>query len=483
MDLPKDIAALAALIEEHGPDKVARRFRKPPIPSSLLRAYSHEPPTDEGWEFLGRYVLTPSSMLEEIVRGADAFSASVLAQVAQNPRTPPSSLTALAGHDDAIVRAAVAANPNLPVRDMEQLLEAGNPIVCASLATNGALKLKLQAQLAAHGDAATRLALTQNKSLHPDLWMALSSDPSPMVRYALAAATHAPDDMLQFWADSDREEIQLALLTRCSLPSKILHSLMLSPHGKVRSTARQSNLMPQSELLDAPTLLHLSRTGSSDERQFVAAMADAPAALQHALAQDDDVLVRTTLAVNESIWPEVAEFFISTEDVDACLALLDNPAMPEALYVELAWLNQQRITAALASSQRTPEEVLHYLVNERLSAVAIFHLAASRRAVSWLRADLASALASLPSPSLRLLAAKSPALPFSARKRLCDDPAPVVRNAAYELPPGEELDTTQGRDHALELCITELTVLINGIDRSNYTQNPNNHGQESDETY
>lgn len=457
MQLPSSIEELADLIDEHGPDKVAKRFRKPPISSQLLRAYSHEPPSEEGWMFLAQYALTPSSLLEEMANAPDSFPAKVLGLVAQNQRTPPNALSEFARHALRDVRAAVAENPNLAARDIELLLENADTTLWSALAVNPSLKLKTQAYLAAHGDAATRLALTQNKSLHPDLWVALSSDPSPLVRFTLAAASHAPDDLLPFWADSDREEIQLALLTRRSLPDKIRQALIFSPHASVRQAVIE--LAPPDEV----ELLHLSQVDDAIDREYVSSLEHVPAALQHELAQDSDVAVRQALASNESIWPEVAEFFVTGEDEEACLTLLDNPAMPEALYVELAWLNNPRITAVMASSERTPAEVLQYLINERMSAVAIFHFAASGQNAPWLRADLANALAGLPSPSLRALAANAPQLPASARNRLRDDPAPRVRHAASELPPGLELEEVQlPAASNLDECLRELNALIHG---------------------
>jgi len=456
MTLPQTVAELVDLIDQHGPEAVARKFRKPPIPTQLLRAFSHEPPSEQGWVFLAGYALTPSSLLEEMAQQAGDFPSSVLEALATNPRTPPTSLTQLLQQPSEAVRAAVAVNPNLPPRDMDALLEAESALIWRALAENPALKLKAQARIAAHGDPAARVALTQNKALHPDLWIALSSDPSPVVRFALAAANQAPDDLLPFWADSDREEIQLALLTRKNLPDKILRALIFSPHPRVRAAVAARRP------LDEVELLHLSRAKEADDRRYVAALPDLPAAIQHELAQDDDLETRQRLARNECIWPEVAEFFATSEDEDACLALLENPAMPETLFVELAWLNKPRLIAALACSEHTPDEVLQYLVNERLSAHAIFHLAASRFPAPWLRGDLANALAAMPAPSLRLLAARAPQLPASARNRLRDDPAPKVKQAAYEVQPGPELAPPDaGAAQAIRACLDELTKLIN----------------------
>lgn len=458
MKLPEDVDDLVALVEKHGAEAVAKRFRKPPIPSTILRTANESQPDEAMCVFLARYHLTPSSVLEGMVRRYTEFTTPVLVELAQNPRTPPTELGALLKHPDAEVLAAVACNPNLPARDMQTLLEDGDTQVVQALAGNPSLKLNAQARIAAHGKPASRLALTQNKSLHPDLWVALSSDPSPMVRYALAAASHAPDDLLPFWADSDREEIQLALLSRSSLKDKLVKSLLLSPHATVRQAAAERMKLGHVEML------RLCQVKNVEERVSMAAHPDLPAALQHHLAVDDAVEVREALARNTSLWPEVAEFFVTGEDEAACLALINNPSMPEALYVELAWQNKPNIIAALASNEQTPVEVMQYLVNDRVSAEAVFHLAACDAETPWMRGDLADALAGLHSPSLRRLAAGAEALSLEKRNLLKDDPSPRVKIAAYETTPTREApdEVNEAQDAAIIACLERLNELLAG---------------------
>ncbi|GHB98338.1 hypothetical protein [Cerasicoccus arenae] len=458
MQLPQTTNELLALIHEHGPQAIARRFRKPPISSQLLRTISQENPPEEAWIFLTSYALTPSSLLEEIGAHQADYPSSVLIPLAQNPRTPPGALSILVQHDESSVRAAALTNPNLPPRDADSILTEKDQRLWRSLAANPALKLKSQAVLAARGDASVRLELVHNKSLHPDLLIALSADPSPLVRCTLVASVAAPDDVLLFWADSDREEIQIALLTRTSLPKKILRTLLFSPHASVRKAVRMHRELDEIELL------YLSRSETNEDREFVAAHQGIPPGLQHELAQDPETDIRNALAANPAIWPEMAEFFVTGEDTSACLSLLDNPAMPPALFLELAWMNHASVTAALASHQETPEEVLQYLANERLSATALAHMAACRRSASWLRPSLAEALAQHASPSIRALAASSQLLPAKARNHLRDDPADFVRTLAYEVtpPPVDEEDHVPKAK--IQQCLNELTAIVNGID-------------------
>ncbi|MGE9291271.1 MAG: hypothetical protein ACQKBT_09790 [Puniceicoccales bacterium] len=456
MKVPQSIEELLQLVEQQGADAVARRFRKPPIPSKLLIALSESSPPEDGWVFLTSYSLTPSSLLEEIGANCTDYPSSVLVPLTQNPRTPPSTLSVLLRHDDPQVKAAAGRNPNLPARDIETLLGEDHPEVWRALASNTSLKFRTQAILAARGDASVRLELVNNKSLHPDLMVALSADPSPLVRHALATLPKVDDEMLLFWADSDREEIQHAILSRDDLPKEVWRSLMLSPHASVRKAVREGRK------LDKVDLLHLSRSEDVEDREFVARRKNVTPGIQHELAHDRSTAVRVALAENRSIEPEVAEFLVTGEDVEACLALLENPDMPPGLFLELAWMNQPSVTAALARNRKTPEEVLQYLTNEKLSAVALAYLAISRRPATWLRSELAHALARHELPSIRALAASSLHLSERARNRLRDDPCPRVSKMALAYPAEENPTTAPMPAHALENCLKELAAIIDG---------------------
>jgi hypothetical protein len=456
MQAPNSIEELLQLIEKQGPGAVARRFRKPPVPSKLLLSLSQSSPSEEAWIFLTSYALTPSSLLEEIGAHFADYPASVLVPLTQNPRTPPSTLSVLLRHEDAQVRAAAGRNPNLPPRDVETLLEDNNPEVWRSLASNPSLKFRPQAILATQGDPAVRLELVGNKNLHPELLVALSADPSPLVRYTLASSAKVDDEMLLFWADSDREEIQHALIGRGTLSNEVWSSLLLSPHASVRNAVRETRK------LDPVDLLHLSRRDAEKDREFVAKRKDIAPGIQHELAHDAATGVRVALAGNRSIEPEVAEFLVTGEDVEACLALLENPDMPPGLFLELAWMNQPSVTAALARNKKTPEEVLQYLTNEKLSAVALAYLAISRRPANWLRSELAHSLSRHELPSLRALAASSLHLSEQARNRLRDDPSSRVSKLALAYPAEEASTGEPLPTDALQNCLDELSAIITG---------------------
>ncbi|WOO42883.1 hypothetical protein [Rubellicoccus peritrichatus] len=428
IDIPKTTDELLTVLKVDGISNACKRFKKPPIPSKLLRELYEGEATELGLLFLATYPLAPSDLLEQMGQDVDQLPVNVAATVATNPRTPPHTLSTLAEHEAVEVKAAAAGNPRLPQRDIQNLLETDNLEIWKLLATNTALKPREQSILATKGDAATRLALAANPRLNSDLALALTGDPSIAVRCTVVATAVADENLLQFWADCDREEIQLALMERKDLTAEVWSSLKLSPVSSVRRLAITAS-PPDSE-----ELLFLSKSEDAEDRAWIASREDVMPGIQHQLAQDEDISVRSALARNPVIWPEVSEFFITSEDKEGCLALLDNPELPVVLFPELGWLGDPTITAALAGHPKAPEEVLQYLVNDRRSIPAILHMALNRRPAPWLKAALSNALADHSLPHLRAIAASSENIDPRKLYQLLEDPAASVRNAADSNP-------------------------------------------------
>lgn len=428
IDIPKTTDELLTVLKADGVSNACKRFKKPPIPSKLLRELYEGQATELGLLFLATYPLAPSDLLEQMGQDVDQLPVNVASAVATNPRTPPHTLSVLAEHEAVEVKAAAAGNPRLPQRDIQSLLETDNLDIWKLLATNTALKPREQSILATKGDAATRLALAANPRLNSDLALALTGDPSLAVRCTVVATAIADENLLQFWADCDREEIQLALMERKDLTAEAWSSLKLSSVPNVRRLAIAAS-PPDSE-----ELLFLSKSEEAEDRVWIASRDDVQPGMQHQLAQDDDPSVRSALARNPAIWPEVSEFFITSEDMVGCLALLDNPELPVVLFPELGWLGDPTITAALAGHKKAPDEVLQYLVNDRRSIPAILHMAFNRRSAPWLKANLSNALADHPVPSLRAIAASSEHIEPRKLYQLLEDPATSVRTAADSNP-------------------------------------------------
>ena len=264
-------ASLLQRLRTEGLRRTLNACRKPPVPSRILQELTALADEPEAKHFVAAYSLSPSHLLEEL---ADAEpSASVLAHLATNPRTPPHLLVRFAAHADAAVRAQTATHPQLPSRELLALTTDESEDVRRALASNAALRLPHQAALVADDSPVVRLRLAGQSALPAPVAFVLGSDEAAGVRLHTIATATVEDDLLEGWAVSDEEDVQLALLQRKNLPVEICHTLLRSPHASVRRLARTGLD------LDDLGLLFLITHGEADERAWVAAQPLLPRAL------------------------------------------------------------------------------------------------------------------------------------------------------------------------------------------------------------
>lgn len=404
MNLPESVEELLALIECERVAVLCKRFKKPPLPSRLLRslidAHGDSLPA---LAFVAAYPLSPSDVLERM--GESVQDPAIAEGLATNPRTPPATLIRLMESTNPQVRAAVAKNPNLNPRDIQRLLQDNATEVAITLATNPALKPQHQAVLATHAEASVRVALLRNSNLETSILTALTTDPSPVVRCALAAQAKADESLLEFWADCDREEIQCALLQRRNLPDEILQSLAFSPHAQVRMQVRDAVVRSES------LMLFWAEQGSVEERLWLAGLELLPYPLQTILSQNDESEVRCALARNPKLDDRIADYFITTGETEECLALLDNPAKKSAWLKALAQSGNPEVIAALMYEPELDSALLDTLINQRLSAEAVLHLSAQKRTFPGLKQELAYVLGKYAHPAIRRFAASAQTIP------------------------------------------------------------------------
>lgn len=418
---PETTGELLALIRELGADRVCARHRRPPLPSTLLRAVCEEG-DPEGLRFAAQYPLSPSDLLEQLA--ARTGDTALCARLAANPRTPPTVLTTFIEHPSAEVRASAALHPGLHPREILKLLRDSGPGVVRHLAGNPGLKSQHQACIARHDDSSVRVALAGNAALDPQVARVLGDDASDVVRFHTAARGRADKNQCLMWADSDDAALQQGLLLRKSPEPEVLESLALSAHASVRSALADKH--PP----DPTARLFVLDRGTAGERARLAADPSLPRALQRALCQSEDTGVRTALAANPAIDADIAEFLCQSGGETEILALLANPARTEEWHGFIVRCGYPRVNAALVYEEGLDPRHLHELVNQRLCAETTVQLAASRRPFPGLRADLATALAEHPWPALRALAAGSRQLPHKLLRRLTDDPVAGVAHAA-----------------------------------------------------
>ncbi|MCC5806895.1 MAG: hypothetical protein JJU00_11265 [Opitutales bacterium] len=452
---PETTAQLLALLRDHGPERLCTRYRRPPLPSKLLRALCEEG-DPEGLRFVARYPLSPSDLLEQLA--ARTEDTAVAALLAANPRTPPPVLSAFIGHSAAQVRAAAALHPGLHPREILNLLRDSDPFVVRCLAGNPGLKSQHQACIARHEDPSVRMALAGNTALDPQVVRVLGDDESPLVRFHTAAQARADKNQLLMWADSDDPALQHGLLLRKAPPPEILESLALSAHTSVR-TALAENHPP-----DPAARLFVLDHGTAEERAAHAADPALPRPVQRMLCQSDDTRTRSALAANPAIDTDIAEYLCQSGSEAEILALLANPSKTPAWHGFIVRSGHPHVNAALVYEDDLDPRHLHELVNRRLCPETTVQLAAARRPFRSLRADLATALATHPWPALRALAAGSKHLPHTLLRKLTADPVPTVAaaaanpNADTPAPAVESIPAARGGDVSAWLSRIDHTL-------------------------
>ncbi|MCC5835798.1 MAG: hypothetical protein JJU20_13790 [Opitutales bacterium] len=423
--VPQSPQELLACIRELGIDKTCSRFRRPPLPSLLLRELKEQADT-EGLYFIARYSLSPSDLLESLAAQSD--DAQLMRLLAANPRTPPPILLGLIEHPIPEVRGAVAINPNLTPREILKLLRDDHAEVVEALAQNPGLKIQHQAFLLRHPNASVRHTLAQNHHLDPQILRALGDDPDPDVRRQVAALSKADANQLQLWADSDDEALQTGLLERKKLDDSLIRSLALSAHVDIR-TAVESRF----ELQPEEWVFRMDH-GDPQEQLRLAAWREIPSAIQRNLCQKESLELRAQLAANPRLDDAIAEFLTQSGEPDIGLALLDNPRhQPEWLDALAQW-GHPLLDAALTYATDAESALLHELINVRLSAEATVQLSAQGKAFPALRSDLAAALVRHNFPALRALAAGSQQLAPALLRQLANDPIKTVAQAARSNP-------------------------------------------------
>lgn len=420
--VPQNVEALLEQIRRDGIAKVCSVFRRPPLPSRMLRELVEMEGEDGvlGRRFVADYPLSPSDLLEALDR--DCEDSIALASVALNPRVPPHVLARLAESEDSAVRRQAARNSQLAPRDLRTLARDVDWRVRAAAAGNNALKTQHQAELTHDPEPAVRLSLVGNPSIVPEIRFALSNDPSPVVRGGMVGACD-DDEALLFWADSDIEDFQTALLTRKDLPEAVIESLMQSPFARIRAAARERRVPNEEEVLG------LARRDEVEDRLWILGQATVPLPIQQILAQDADASVRVALAAHSSVQPDVAEHFITMNDEGCCRELAANPAMPKELMMALACSKIEGIAVRLAYRDDVPNDVVRYLLSGPDGECFIAHLAMRDSIGFEIPGELMVRFCDSPQPAVRALVAQLGHLSDSLRAQLRADPVPAVRIA------------------------------------------------------
>ncbi|WP_221033084.1 hypothetical protein [Actomonas aquatica] len=441
-------ADLLARLETEGIRAVTTAHRKQPIPSRLLQELIAEPEAPVlARAFIAAYPLSPSHLLEELLQVEQP--PEVLAQLATNPRTPPPRLSELAAHADVAVRVQVATHPQLPGRELAALADDEAVEVRRALAGNPALRLPHQALLVADADDVVRVRLTAQPTLPRPVALALADDDCAVVQLQTVATATVEDDILENWAVSDDEAVQLALLQREELPVEVSNLLVQSPFPEVRRQAREGLD------LDDIDLLSLVLEGDEEERAWVATQEVLPRALQSVLAQDKAESVRVALAGNPVLDETITRYFVGEASGAVCAALAANPVLDETQVEALAATREPAVLAALAYREDLAEEFYEFLMAHSVDFRR--HASIQARHDRTITVETAQVLLSDPLPSVREMAVR--ACPTWRRPDLYElarDPAVAVRIAVLEHPNAADAlldDYAEDADAAVRACV------------------------------
>jgi hypothetical protein len=414
---------LVAQIDELGVEATVRAHRKPPLLTRILRdLYDLYHDQDVYLSFLAHYPLIPSDLADQIASTLDPNKVDIAIGLAGNPRCPQQSLHRLTKHPNVAVRHALAANPNLTPKEFQVLIEDENEFVRANLAQNSALPNPLQFILADDASTAVRIALSERKNLDTDVAVHLANSDDTLVSAATILNFSLDEELLQLWADLNKQHQQLLLLKRSkALPAPVYAALRISPHSFVSRTALKGSE------LSGPEMLFLAESEDTRDRIFLAEQPHLPTSIQRLLAQDTSPRVRRRLAGNFAIHEAIALHIAASNDLNAIRTLAKNRATSDATLRELCQHPDDDIALLVAYRDDLAEEHYDLLINHRETLTVAEHLAYQEVRYDQLSPMVAQQLATHPAPSVRAFAARSASLNDATRNLLLKDPSPQVR--------------------------------------------------------
>jgi uncharacterized protein (DUF2336 family) len=440
---------LVAQIDALGVADTVKAYRKPPLPTRILRdLYELYHDQDRYLEFLAHYPLIPSDLADLIAAELDPNKTAIATGLAANPRCPQQALNRLVQHPEVAVRHALASNPNLTPKEFQIMVADDNPFVRSAIAQNSSLPVHLQFLLAADASSAVRIALAGRKNLDPDIAVHLAECDDTAVRAAVIMHCNLDDELLQLWADGDHLAQQLLLLRRpAALARSTQTALHFSPHAFVCRSAVHG------QALSGPQMLFFAESDDTRDRIFLAEQSDLPASIQRILAQDASPKVRRRLAANGSLHESIALHIAASSDLGSCRALAKNPSISDTVIAYLCGHPEDEIALLIAYRDDLNDTHRDLLINQRDSLTVAEHCAYLEVDYAAVSEAIAEQLAHSDAPSLRAFSAHSAHLSGRVRTRLAGDPSEAVRLALASNP---SLDDTQLK----QLCADSSRAVV-----------------------
>ena len=281
-----------------------------------------------------------------------------LCLIAQNPNTPPRTLTRLARCEHASPLICVARNPNTPHQTLEQLSSSQEWAVRQAVATNKAAPKSLLARLASDSRREVRAEAAANPMLTGRLLGELAHDRSFLVRKAVAAKPSLPRKLLETLAGDPDGRVRWEIAYNSETPSEILTGFVVDLDPLVRRITAWNDSTPADAVarLAEDTDHGVLRTVSSNPKT-------PPAALMR-FAQCEDKNHRSDVASNPSTPQATLELLAQDPDFRIQYALAANPSTPQSVLVRLPQTKYSPVRASVAENPATPIWLVEQLLED-----------------------------------------------------------------------------------------------------------------------
>lgn len=354
------------------------------IPDPLLLVLaSHSPSADIRSE-VARHPLTPTFVLERMVREEPSLSDSErfreLSMIAGHPRLSSATRTQLAYHPAGMVRAGVMGAPGLSRGIFDLLARDPSSLVREAVAGNDDTPLDLLSQLAGDESESVRTRVAGNRNTPGEMLLKLARDRGYEVRQRLVQNhPEVPDEVLAVIIRNDRHgELAQIISRRKQLSDAIWDQLSRHNSSDVRFAVAQHKPLPEvmvrrlakdpspfvrnrtATRADIPKalLLELARDPQPIVRRTLAARPHLSQELEAILAEDPDPYVRLKLASRENARAKTLDQLVDTADEELTLALARRPGdLPEHTFSVLSAHRSFEVRRTLARYMRTPGQL------------------------------------------------------------------------------------------------------------------------------
>lgn len=406
---------------KQGSDAALQSHRGGGIPVQVLRElYTQSGDDFDVQYFLAGYSETPSRILEEMCASIEA--ATILALLAENPRTPKPALQQLARHERTEVRRAVASGKGISPQAALILCEDPNPFVRALLAENPAITPRVQVKLSEDPVPFVRSSLLKISKLDEEIQYALCDDRDVTVQAKALWHNRISEGCLLRWADGDEGLSQRMLLVRNQLPEKVLESLLFSTDPDVQLSAVSRKRLTEDEMVG------LARSGDEGVRMKLAGFETLSSLVQGILADDESLAVRCELARNACVRVEAVERLIIHNEPELDVALAENGHVSMELLrpvIERCGVDVLRHVCMRPDLSSQDAVLLAQSMDESV----LYQLWYRGVCLSGLPAGTLRSLVHHVMPSVRELAARASGLTIAMMSDLSKDASPLVRLA------------------------------------------------------